>query len=134
MRPDPNVLLRTEPCAECGGMMALFEQLRTTDGQDHALWGLLPGRATMQSRLAALGPQQLVLDGQVLRGHTFHFSTCDTALPVRGRTARPGQPPAAGQGEVFYAQGALRASYFHAWFPSSPRAVARLFSPEEATQ
>ena len=21
MRPDPNVLLRTEPCAECGGMM-----------------------------------------------------------------------------------------------------------------
>ena len=120
--------------AECGGMMALFEQLRTADGQDHALWGLLPGRVTMQPRLAALGPQQLVLDGQVLRGHTFHYSTCDTALPARGRTARPGQPPAAGQGEAFYAQGALRASYFHAWFPSSPRAVARLFSPEEASQ
>ena len=120
--------------AECGGMMALFEQLRTADGQDHALWGLLQGRVTMLSRLAALGPQQLVLDGQVLRGHTFHHSTCDTALPARGRTARPGQPPAAGQGEAFYAQGALRASYFHAWFPSSPRAVARLFSPEKASR
>ena len=115
--------------AECGGMMALFEQLRTTDGQDHALWGLLQGRVTMQSRLAALGPQQLVLDGQVLRGHTFHFSTCDTALQARSRTARPGHPPVNGQGEAFYAQGALRASYFHAWFPSSPRAVSVLFSP-----
>lgn len=117
--------------AECGGMMPLFEQLRTSDGQDHALWGLLPGSVTMQPRLAALGPQQLVLDGQVLRGHTFHYSTCDTPLQAKNRTARPGQPQAADQGEAFYAQGALRASYFHAWFPSSPRAVVRLFSPEK---
>lgn len=117
--------------AECGGMMALFDQLRTSDGQDHALWGLLPGRITMQPRLAALGPQQLVLDGQLLRGHTFHYSTCDTAMPARHRTSRPGQAQAAGQGEAFYEQGALRASYFHAWFHSSPRAVVRLFSPEE---
>lgn len=70
----------------------------------------------------------------LLPGHAFHDCTCDTALQARGRTARPGQPQAAGQGEAFYAQGALRASCFHAWFPSNPRAVARLFSPEEASQ
>ena len=115
--------------AECGGMMPLFEQLRTADGLDHALWGLLPGRVAMQPRLAALGPQQLLLDGQVLRGHTFHYSTCETRLEVKNRTSRPGQPQVPGEGEAFYAQGALRASYFHAWFPSSPRAVAQLFLP-----
>jgi cobyrinic acid a,c-diamide synthase len=26
-------------------------------------------------------------------------------------------------------QGSVRASYFHAWFPSCPQAVAELFSP-----
>ena len=119
--------------AECGGMLPLFEQLRTADGQDHSMWGLLPGRVRMESRLAALGPQQLLLDGQQLRGHTFHHSTCDTGLAVQTRTARPGLSQAAGQGEALYVQGALRASYFHAWFPSSPRAVASLFSSRESS-
>lgn len=117
--------------AECGGMMALFEQLRTADGRDHTLWGLLPGRVTMQPRLAALGPQQLVLHGQVLRGHTFHYSTCETTLAVQARTSRPGNPQTADQGEAFYARGSLRASYFHAWFASNPQAVAGLFAPQE---
>jgi len=113
--------------AECGGMMALFEQLRTADGQDHALWGLLPGRVTMQPRLAALGPQQLVLHGRVLRGHTFHYSTCETSLSASARTSPPGTSETAGRGEALFERGSLRASYFHAWFPSSPQAVAGLF-------
>jgi cobyrinic acid a,c-diamide synthase len=113
--------------AECGGMMALFEQLRTADGQDHALWGLLPGRVAMQPRLAALGPQQLVFHGQVLRGHTFHYSTCETPLPASARTSPPGTAETAGRGEALFVRGSLRASYFHAWFPSSPQAVAGLF-------
>ncbi len=116
--------------AECGGMMVLFERLRTVDGHDHSLWGLLPGAVTMQSRLAALGPQQLVLDDKVLRGHTFHHSTCETPLVARVRTSRPGSPEAPGQGEALFERGALRASYFHAWFASSPQAVALLFTSE----
>ncbi|MGH6626514.1 MAG: cobyrinate a,c-diamide synthase [Burkholderiaceae bacterium] len=115
--------------AECGGMMALFDQLVTADGQAHELWGLLPGQVTMQQRLAALGPQQLTLAGHTLRGHTFHYSTCDTPLVERTRTSRPDAPPMAGQGEALYQRGSLRASYFHAWFASSPQAVAALFSP-----
>lgn len=85
----------------------------------------------MQPRLAALGPQQLVLHGQVLRGHTFHYSTCETTLAVQARTSRPGNPQTADQGEAFYARGSLRASYFHAWFASNPQAVAGLFAPQE---
>ncbi len=114
--------------AECGGMMALFDQLITADGQSHAMWGLLPGKVTMQKRLAALGPQQLDLDGQVLRGHTFHYSTCETPLAVHARTSRPHVVQAVGRGEALYRMGSLQASYFHAWFASSPQAAAGLFT------
>jgi len=114
--------------AECGGMMALFDTLVDADGQAHALWGLLPGTVTQGRRLAALGPQQLVLGGQALRGHTFHHSTCATPLQpwahcqaVRGGALAPG--------EALYVHGAVRASYFHAWFASNPALVAALLSP-----
>lgn len=115
--------------AECGGMMALFETMVTLDGKSHAMWGLLPGRVVMQRRLAALGPQQLVVGDQVLRGHTFHHSTCETSLPAQARTCAPGQHAEPQKGEALYRQGTLQASYFHAWFPSSPQATARLFDP-----
>ena len=116
--------------AECGGMMALFEQLVTVEGAIHSMWGLLPGRVTMQPRLAALGPQQLEVAGGVLRGHTFHYSTCATALPAASRTqAAPGRT-LRGEGEALYVLGAVRASYFHAWFASCPAAAARLFLKE----
>lgn len=115
--------------AECGGMMALFDTMVTLDGKRHAMWGLLPGQVAMQRRLAAMGPQQLAIDGQVLRGHTFHHSTCQTPLAAQARTSAPGQPAEAGKGEALYRQGALQASYFHAWFSSNPQATARLFMP-----
>ncbi|WP_114968764.1 cobyrinate a,c-diamide synthase [Rhodoferax ferrireducens] len=113
--------------AECGGMMVLFDALVTVDGQIHAQWGLLPGTVTMQKRLVALGPQQLLMDGGVLRGHTFHYSTCATPMTARCRTARPGCEPAPDVGEALYQVGPIRASYFHAWFASSPTATAELF-------
>ncbi|WP_137894787.1 cobyrinate a,c-diamide synthase [Ramlibacter sp. 2FC] len=113
--------------AECGGMMALFEELVSAEGESTPAWGLLPGRVSMQKRLAALGPQQLALGDQVLRGHTFHYSTCATPLAPVARTARPGSAPAPEAGEALYRQGPVRASYFHAWFASSPEATARLF-------
>jgi cobyrinic acid a,c-diamide synthase len=115
--------------AECGGMMALFDSIVDTQGQSHAAWGLLPGVVRMQPRLAALGPHKLELAAGELRGHTFHYSRCDTALePVlQTASARGG---AAGSGEAVYQRGALRASYFHAWMASSPAAAAALFLPE----
>ncbi len=114
--------------AECGGMMALFDTLVTVDGQRHAQWGLLAGEVTMQKRLAALGPQQLALASGTLRGHTFHYSTAETSMGAVARTARPDTAPTPDAGEAVWQQGALRASYFHAWFPSCPAAVVELFS------
>ena len=116
--------------AECGGMMSLFDTLVTADGTAHRMWGLLPGRVTMQKRLSGLGPQQLDIGALSLRGHTFHYSSCETPYPVALRTAKPGTVQAVGVGEAVYEKGALRASYFHAWFPSNPEAAARLFLPE----
>jgi cobyrinic acid a,c-diamide synthase len=118
--------------AECGGMMVLFDQLVTVDGQGHAQWGLLPGTVSMQKRLAGLGPQQLDTSAGVLRGHTFHYSTCVTTLPSDYRTARPGQAPVPDAGEAVYRVGSIQASYFHAWFASSPAATAALFLPATA--
>lgn len=113
--------------AECGGMMALFEQLTSVDGISHPMWGVLPGSVTMQKRLAALGPQQLEVAGGPLRGHTFHYSTCATPLQAVSRTqAAPGRT-LRGEGEALYVAGSVKASYFHAWFASNPAAAARLF-------
>lgn len=109
--------------AECGGMMSVFDEIVDKQGVAHSLGGLLPGRVTMQVRLAALGLQHLDLPGGTLRGHTFHYSSCDTALPPSA-TART---PDGRDGEALYRLERLTASYMHFYFPSAPRAVARLF-------
>ncbi|MDT8991776.1 cobyrinate a,c-diamide synthase [Curvibacter sp. APW13] len=114
--------------AECGGMMALFDTLTLVDGERVPMWGLLSGEVTMHKRLAALGPQQLALASGTLRGHTFHYSTTASPLPPVGRTARPDTDPLPDAGEALWQQGAVRASYFHAWFPSCPQAVVELFT------
>lgn len=113
--------------AECGGMMVLFDTLALVDGHRAVQWGLLPGTVSMQKRLAALGPQQWRTPQGVLRGHTFHYSICSTDLPAPDRTARPDQAPSPEAGEAIYQWGSIRASYFHAWFGSSPAATASLF-------
>lgn len=114
--------------AECGGMMALFDEIAVPgDGNEaavHALWGLLPGRVTLQKRLAGLGPQALALGAHTLRGHTFHYSRCETPLVPAAHSRRP---QGTAGGEALYVHGCVRASYFHAWFASSPEATARLF-------
>ena len=117
--------------AECGGMMGLFDEIIDSDGASQPMWGVLPGSVTMQKRLAALGPQQLEMLGGTLRGHTFHYSTCATSLPAARRTqAAPGRT-LRGEGEALYVSGSVKASYFHAWFASSPGAAARLFLKED---
>ncbi|NMF88399.1 cobyrinate a,c-diamide synthase [Aromatoleum petrolei] len=109
--------------AECGGMMSLFETVVDKAGQMHAFAGLLPGRAVMQQRLAALGMQVAELPEGRLRGHTFHYSKSDTPLAPVVRA----QTPDGREGEAIYRQGRLTASYVHFYFPSDPVAVARLF-------
>jgi cobyrinic acid a,c-diamide synthase len=110
--------------AECGGMMALAGSLTDLTGATWAMAGLLPGTVTMQTRLAGLGPQALATAHGQLRGHTFHYSTLSTTVPTLAHTVKN---PSGVQGEAVYRQGSLTASYFHAWFPSCPAAVAAMF-------
>ena len=111
--------------AECGGMMACFEMLHDLDGQAHAMFGLLPGVVRMQKKLAGLGLLSVALPEGALTGHTFHYSTADTALAPIARAVKT-----AGQGgEAIYRVGRLTASYMHFYFPSNPEAAARLFLP-----
>lgn len=111
--------------AECGGMLALFDWLVDKEGNRHAMAGLLPGTATMQGRLSAIGHQAVTLpvSGEVIRGHTFHYSSAASLLePV----ARAVSPRDGSTGEAVYQAGSLTASYMHCYFPSNPAAIAAL--------
>jgi cobyrinic acid a,c-diamide synthase len=110
--------------AECGGMMALADTLTDQAGTSWPMAGVLPGAVTMQQRLAGLGSQALTTAQGELRGHTFHYSTLATSLAPSAHTIKH---PSGAAGEVCYRSGALTASYFHAYFPSNPAAVAALF-------
>ena len=122
--------------AECGGMVALAQSLTDLNGEQHALWGVLPAQAVMQQRLAGLGMQQLATPWGLVHGHTFHYSRLECLADVEGelteltRTSRPGQDPQADRGEAFYRLGSVYATYFHAWFASCPEAVAALFGAD----
>lgn len=105
-------------------MMGLFETLITQDGERFSMAGLLPGHTAMQPRFQVLGMQALdTADGE-LRGHSFHYSKCETPLKPLMRGRNPNGGPTA---EPVYRQGSLTASYLHAYFASNPVATARLF-------
>ncbi len=109
--------------AECGGMLYCLEALDDGKGAHAPMLGLMPGRATMQASLAALGLQDMALPAGSLRGHTFHYSRMDTPLSPVTRAKNPGGRT----GEALFRQGSLHATYMHFYFPSSPAAVASLF-------
>ena len=90
--------------------------------QRHDMAGLLSDAATMKPRLQALGMQPVALPGGLLRGHSFHYSSFNTPLqPVVLGVSPTGFRTA----EAVYRAGRLTASFFHAYFPSNPGAVAR---------
>lgn len=110
--------------AECGGMLYLLETLTDSAGVTTPMLGLLPGHATLGTRLAALGMQSLTGRHGELRGHTFHYSRVETTL-APALTARHAQSDA--PGEPLYRSGAIVASYLHGYWPSNPAFTAALF-------
>lgn len=111
--------------AECGGMLYLFESLTDTDGQRAPMAALLPGHARMRRNLTAIAMQAVALPEGALRGHTFHHSHLETPLAPIARGASPDGGAAA---EAVFRTARLTASYIHAYFPSNPEAVAKLFA------
>ena len=110
--------------AECGGMLSCFETLVDLQGETHAMYGLLPGEAHMQRRLAGLGMLHLELPAGELCGHSFHYACHTTSQPVWRSAHFQGKPGS----EAVYRRQRLIASYMHGYFPSQPAACAWLFS------
>jgi cobyrinic acid a,c-diamide synthase len=113
--------------AECGGLMYLADAIRTLDGRDHKMVGLVRGVAVMRDKLAALGyvevetQRRTILGGAGLRmrGHQFRYSTLEGAaeseLAYSVRRRRGGATHAEGYGAAN-----VLASYVHAHWASNP--------------
>ncbi len=112
--------------AECGGMLYLTESLTDKENNHAPMVSLLKGHAVLQSRFTAMSLQQVSLNGQSLRGHTYHHSLFTTDMnPIAHATDPNGKQC----NEAVYQQRRLTASYIHFYFPSNPTAVAELFLP-----
>lgn len=110
--------------AECGGMLYLLEGLTDTAGAKHPMLGIVPGHAAMQTRLAALGMQEIATPHGIMTGHTFHYSRLDTPLAPVGHTRRASSDD---PGERIFRHGPIFASYIHGYWPSNPELAAALF-------
>jgi cobyrinic acid a,c-diamide synthase len=107
-------------------MLYLLDSLTDAQGKRAMLAGILPGHAQLQARLQAIGYHSAPLPGGSLRGHTFHHSTLSTTLTPSAQTE---SSHGSCRGEAIYRHKRLVATYFHGYFPSSPRAAAQLFRP-----
>ncbi|HKJ64011.1 MAG TPA: cobyrinate a,c-diamide synthase, partial [Desulfopila sp.] len=71
--------------AECGGFMYLTRGITDQEGRFHALTGIFPTRAVMQTKRARLGYRQITTTTESffgpprtqLRGHEFHYSSIE---------------------------------------------------------
>jgi cobyrinic acid a,c-diamide synthase len=113
--------------AECGGMLYLLESLTDAEGTATSMLGLLPGHATMQTRLAALGMQELDTRHGTMTGHTFHYSRVTTPLNPERHATRPQRGAV---GEPVFRHGSIIATYMHGYWPSNPALTAALFHGE----
>ncbi len=107
--------------AECGGLLYLCESLVDLDGRSWPLVGALPGRAIMHDRLQGMGYREarcfsdslLGTIGTIVRGHEFHYSTCELDNARHAAYLVDGSPEG-------YAAGDLVASYIHVHFAGYP--------------
>lgn len=114
--------------AECGGMLALLDDLMDHAGQRLPMWGVLPGGAAMQKRLVNLGLHGVSLPEGSLRGHTYHHARMESSVtPLTYTQAQRHN----GVPEAVYRVGRLHASFLHLYFPSNPAAIAAMLTPSE---
>jgi cobyrinic acid a,c-diamide synthase len=115
---------------ECGGLMYLGRSLEDLAGAVHAMAGLVPASSCLrESRLTlgyrtvrALGDGPLLAQGQLVRGHEFHWSRlCDD---VDRASAAYEVAEQDWRGEGFHA-GSILASYVHLHFASDLRLAPR---------
>ncbi|KAB2954190.1 cobyrinate a,c-diamide synthase [Heliorestis acidaminivorans] len=126
---------------ECGGYMFLSRSIEDSKQKEYSLTGLVPAKCKMQKRRQALGyvtaqattDNLLAHQGDLLRGHEFHYSSLNydpaelqkSAFRIT-KTFLPGQEPLVRQ--VGYVEKALTASYVHFHLSAYPTAMDRLVS------
>ena len=112
--------------AECGGLLYLCESLVDLDGRSWPLVGAVPGKATVHEQLQAMGYREAHLHGDSLlgpagalvRGHEFHYSSCELADVRHAAYVVDGSPEG-------YAAGDLFATYIHLHFAGYPALLER---------
>lgn len=70
--------------AECGGMMFLCNEIRSTEGTVYPMVGLFKQSATMEQMKLRLGYRILHYKDYIMKGHEFHYSR---VLPGEGHLA-----------------------------------------------
>ena len=130
--------------AECGGLIYLGRSVRTRDGRDVALAGVLPVDSRMLPKRKFLGYVEVTLGsdslwgpaGITLRGHEFHYSEIYAEdLDTKGWDKRYairawGDKNARVEG---FAKGNILASYVHLHWASRPQATANFVQHCEET-
>lgn len=111
---------------ECGGYVYLTQAFVSSDGTAYEFCNLLPGRAFLKNKLAALGYRNIKIlqdcplgkKNSSLKGHEFHYSVVfgnDTDNPLFESVSLNGRKELCGSrnGNVF-------GSYLHIFFPDAP--------------
>lgn len=76
---------------ECGGLMALTESLRTTEGESYDMAGVLPATVRMSEEVQAIdhvayeatASTIIASAGEARRGHEFHYSRASLGTDAR---------------------------------------------------
>ncbi len=120
--------------AECGGLMYLGESLTDFDGEAHPMVGLITAKSSMSKGRLTLGYREvealadgsLLMKGDRVRGHEFHWSVADS--PASAAQAAYEVRSQDGRIEGFCTDN-LTASYIHIHMGSGPD-MARRFVRE----
>lgn len=120
--------------AECGGLMYLTQGIKTLDGKQYSMVGLLPTCSRMLDHLKSLGYVEVTLTAdslwgvrdESLRGHEFHYSEL-IGNPLNHGDWKPVYQVARrrSQGPVVegFQRGRILASYIHLHWASRPHAM-----------
>uniref|UniRef100_UPI0036DC9CE1 cobyrinate a,c-diamide synthase n=1 Tax=Photorhabdus sp. RM322S TaxID=3342825 RepID=UPI0036DC9CE1 len=119
--------------AECGGLMYLGESLTDGEGARHQMAGILPGESRMGTRLMRFGYCQaqarcdtlLAAEGEVLRGHEFHYSDFISSVPSVFDCTKWRDGMAIQQWAGGYQVQQTLASYLHIHFAQRPGLLDR---------
>lgn len=116
--------------AECGGLMYLTRSLKDFDGNSWTGVGVVPADIVMTRKLQELGYIEatalqstvIAAQGEVVRGHEFHYSTLEGLDPAQQAFSLEGGMTR-GTRRDGYAQGSLLASYLHLQLRANPVAA-----------